>query len=757
MKVCLVSAAALVIFGSATAFAQEAQSPPANAAPAGETLPEVKVVTEPEQKPKPAAKKKTVNAAPPPAPVVAQAPPAQEPVTEPETPGQKFDADLRNATGHSDGYIAPGTATATKTATPIAETPQSISVVTADRMRDQGVRTVESALRYVPGVYAEPYGFDSRGDYTMIRGTEPTKFLDGLKRSLYYWDVGKPDPYELERIEVLRGPASMLYGQHTSGGLLNMVSKRPEAETHGEVGVEFGSYDRRGVFTDNTGKLTDDGKWLYRFVGIGYEGDTQMDSTDNSRLLFAPSLTYKPQAGTSITLLGHAQKDKASGSTLGFFPIEGTLVAGPNGRVSTKTNPSNPDFDKYDTDNQAITALIDHQITDDWSVHHGTRYMAFNLSYKGAYADIYSNPGNFFLDPQRRTVNRFQFASEVDGNILTTDTNTQLKFATGMLKHRVLAGFDYTRLEINEDSGDYLDTTPFDIYNPVYPTTPTPLPDLSLYATNTAQYAHGFYVQDQMRLGPLTAIAGVRYDEVRDTAVGSESQESSAITQRYALMYETPFGLNPYITYGESFTPVAGQNPGEPFFKPVVGELKEIGFKYQPAPKTLISAAIYQLDEQNRLTSDPTDPNRQTQLGQTRVEGWEIEAITGITENIDVIASYSYNDARIKTGDGAGNHIEAVPEQLASLWAVYKFLDGPLNGFSLGGGIRYIGETGDSYYKAPSYTLFDAMIAYDAKTWRWQLNGSNLEDEVYIGSCGSRGDCFYGQRLNITTSLTYRY
>lgn len=748
------------------ALGQESPPPaPAAKAPDAASLPAIEVVG----KKQGAAKKKQTakqGKSAPKAKSVVPATPSPQPQAQPTppTPGQSFDNEIKAATGPVDGYVAGATATATKTATPVALTPQSISVVTADRMRDQAAYSVESALRYVPGVNAEPYGFDSRGDYTTVRGTTPTQFLDGLKRGFYFYDFGKPDPFELERIEVLRGPASNLYGQHTSGGLINMISKRPQQESQGEIGVEYGSYDRKRVEFDTTGAMSADGRWLYRLVGVAHEGETQMDFTDNSRLLLAPSLTFKPQAGTTFTVLGHLQSDTASSSTLGFFPNKGTLTPGDNGRrISTSTNPSNPDFDRYDTDNRFITVLADHRVNDVLSLHQSARYTEFELTQRGLYPDIYSESLPFldpYIDPAGTQVNRFIYATDAKGQIWNSDTRAELKLSTGPIKHRVLVGYDYVRYALQENYREDFDDTPFNVFDPNYTTTP-PIdpnsPDFFSQITDQVQTSQGVYLQDQFRLGPLLATAGVRFDQVedRDPSVGKDSK--SATSQRYALIYETGNGFNPYVSFGQSFEPVAGQDINGAFFKPIIGEIKEIGFKYQVAPKTLISGAIYQLDEENRLSTDPTNPNFSVQLGQTRVEGFELEALVGVTSNFNLIANYAYTDAKITSGDDAGSVIFYVPEHLASFWGVYKFDSGYLKNVSIGAGVRYVGVTGEDYWEAPGVTLFDAMIAYDTDHWRWALNGSNLEDEVHIAGCDPRGDCFYGQRLNVTTSLSYKF
>lgn len=758
-------AGAQMLSGAAAAqqAAEPVQSanPPAAAAPAeAQPLPELEVVGKKKQ----AAKKKPVAQKQKPAKAVATpqaAPPpvAQEPVPEAASPGKKFDDTINAATGPVEGYVPTATTTGSKTATPITEIPQSVSVVTADRIRDQAPQALEAALRYVPGVYAEPYGFDSRGDYTTIRGTAPTQFLNGLKRGFYFYDFGKPDPFELERIEVLRGPGSMLYGQHASGGLINMISKRPQEKASGEVGVQYGSYDRRRVEFDSTGAVTDDGKWLYRVVGVAHEGDTQMDNTDNSRLLLSPSLTFRPQAGTSLTLLGHLQKDTASSSTLGFMPNSGTRVPGPSGRrIPTSTNPSNADFDKYDTENESVTVLFDHRVNDYLSVHQSARYMNFEVTQRGLYPNIYDltgkDPANGpYLDPERRLIDRYTYATDASGDVWNSDTRAEVKANTGPVKHQILAGFDFTRYALDEAYGDGYDPTPFDLYDPDY-SQPTTMPDFYLF-TDSTQTARGLYLMDQMRIGPLIGIAGVRYDNVVDDEVVLGKQENSAVTKRFALIYETPFKVNPYVSYGESFDSVPASQGV--FFKPVRGELMEAGVKYQPNAKTLISAAVFQLDELNRVAfgDNPAAPPRQ--LGATRVEGFEIEALVGVTRNFDVIASYSYTDAMIEKGDDAGTRIPFIPDHLASLWGIYKFDSGWLKGFSVGGGVRYVGEIGEDFWQTEDFTLFDAMIAYETEKWRWSLNGSNLEDEAHVASCDPRGDCFYGQRLNVTTTLTHKF
>src|SRR5690349_3885964 len=256
-------------------------------------------------------------------------------------------AGVRVETGTSPvrGYLANQSATGTKTDTPLRETPQSITVVTADRVTDQGALTVQEALRYVPGVFADAYGLDSRGDYPRIRGQDPNIYLDGTRVvNTFNANEWRPDPYTLERIEVLRGPASVLYGDTSTAGLLNLVSKRPQAESFNEIGVQYGSFNRKQVQMDSTGKLTKDGEWLYRFIGVFRDSGTQTDYVPDDRIVLAPSLTWRPTINTNWTVLGTYQKDK-TGSSTAFLPHEGTLFPGPNGLIPVRRFAGEPGFD----------------------------------------------------------------------------------------------------------------------------------------------------------------------------------------------------------------------------------------------------------------------------------------------------------------------------------------------------------------------------------------------------------------------------
>ena len=771
------------------------------------TLPPLTVETK-KAAPK-AAKKaspKQKRAAPAPAPA-----PVSEPAALPVAP--------ETATGPVRDYVATQSATGTKTDTPIREIPQSISVVGTEQVRDQGAQNLGEALRYMPGVLGDGFGFDSRGDYVLLRGIPASYFLDGLRTSFRssYAETAAIEPYSIERIEVLRGPAGMLYGQSSTGGIINAISKRPQDTPHAEIGVEYGSYDWRQAMFDFGGPVTTDGRWLYRFVGLGREAGTQVDHVDNDRIFLMPSLTFRPSVDTNITLMGTWRKDQG-GSVQQFLPHEGTLF--PNSvtgrRVSRSTFIGEPG-DYNDTDQQSVSLLFDHKFSDWLSINHGSRYTHTENTYSTHYTaplsaeivsvinslvglpvlDVASVP---FLDPARQNISRIYLWRKTESDVFNSDTNMTAKFYSGPLSHKVTAGFDYMRHETGGrgtegfllDNVYQLGQTPFNMYNPVYGQTPfyihtdgtsfgTVLPDsLSDVIDDRdkqVQEQRGIYIQDQIKFGNWTAVLGLRHDWLDITFGSNPTLKESATTGRAGLMYSFDFGLTPYVSYSTAFTPQPGTTVVDNYFfpttqggaKPLEGEQFEIGFKYQvPGKPFVINAAYFDLTESNRLVENLVTQNA-LQGAEAHIRGFEFEAAGRITENITLIGTYTYMDSEYSdhfNPSEIGTPVEGIPRHMASLWGLYKFTDGALQGLTLGGGVRYVGEsqdygrlvTGvDGLVTSPDFTLFDAMIAYERDNWRWQLVGQNLEDKFYVVNCQTRGDCGIGQGRTLITRLSYRY
>lgn len=652
-----------------------------------------------------------------------------------------------SATGPVHGYAATRSATATKTDTPLIETPQAISIVTRERIEDQGATSLQDALNYAAGVRSDAYGLDSRTDSVRIRGVYPAEFKDGLMRLMtgYYTSNTRNDPYLFERIEVLRGPASMLYGQGTIGGVINMVSKRPLPYAQREIGLQYGSFDRKQLQADLSGPLTEDGKFLYRLVAVARDAQTQVDHVDDDRKMIAPSLTWKPSADTTLTLQALWQDDH-SGSTSQFFPWSGIRLPNPNGRIPLDRFIGEPGFDRYDSERKEIGWLFEHRFNSQWSVRQNLRYSDNEVDYRTLYADSFSNPADPFIDANDRVMNRWLYMDNRKTRVLATDQHVEGKFSTGRVRHHLLVGLDWARHR-EESATASAFGFPIDIYNPVYGNFAVPaltdLPDTDMRQT-------GVYVQDQLRLGRWSLLAGLRHDRVVNSQQGAKDEKDRATTRRAALMYNFDNGLAPYISYSESFTPVAGSNNAGRF-KPLEGEQVEIGVKFQPrGQRMMYGLALYELKEVNQLQADPGNPGNSIQVGEITNRGLEFEAIGRLLPWLDVAAHYNYIDI--------DPTLEAIPKHQAAVWGQTRFSIGDRPGFLAGLGIRYFSAfTDGAAPETPSVTLFDAMIGYDHGRWRYALNVQNLEDEEYVSICGGRGDCWFGARRTVVATASYRF
>lgn len=662
--------------------------------------------------------------------------------------------EVERGDGPVEGYVAKRSVSATKTDTPIIETPQSISVITADRIRDQGSLTIQDSLRYVSGMRGEAYGFDSRGDFSLVRGVSPTIFLDGLQQSVGSYTNTRTDPFTLERVEVIKGPSSMLYGQSSVGGLLNLVSKRPQAERRNELQLQYGSFDRKQIAFDSTGPLDDDGTLLYRVVAIGRDSQTQVDHTQDNRLVFMPSLTWRPNEQFEWTLMANVQKDDG-GTTSSFLPHRGTVLSAPYGEIGSERFVSEPGFDEYDTEQKALTSQMSWRLDETWTLRQNLRWQKSKVSYQ----TMYGWPP--VLGADDRTVNRVWSVSKPEVTIWTVDHQAESRFDTGALQHTLLMGVDYRHAVTDSRSARGV-ATPLDLYDPVYGTFDPSGITLSDVPQQRA-VQKGLYVQDQVRLDKWLMTLGLRKDWAETRVEDGNRQKDDAVTGRVGLTYLFDNGVAPYISYSESFTPIIGLNTiTQQSYKPLEGEQWELGIKYQPVgSNTLLTAAVFDLREKNRQMPDPANPLSTIQAGEARVQGLELEGLVEVDPNWDLIATYSYLDSEVAKGPPAqqGKRIASVPEHMASLWSQHRFSVAGISGFSAGAGVRYVGASwdGTDSLKTPSTTLFDAMLGYAYQDWSFTLTATNLEDETYYTTCLSRGDCFTGNRRTVVATASYSF
>jgi len=651
------------------------------------------------------------------------------------------------ATSPVEGYVATRSATATKTDTPLSETPQAITVIPREQIVDQGAQNIQDTMNYAAGVRPNAYGVDNRADYVRVRGVEPVQYLDGL-RQYFSFNNPRTEVYAMERVEVLRGPSSMLYGQGSTGGIVNLVSKRPLEETQREIGVVLGNHNRREIQADLTGPASEDGQWLYRVIAVGRDSDTQVQYAPDDRLMLAPSLTWRPSAATSLTLQATWQKDRA-GTTQSFLPWSGSVQENPNGRIPTRRFASEPGFDAYDTEQFSVGWLFEHQFNETWKVRQNFRNTVSSVDYKTLYPNVYgARRGDSYIDPEQTTVDRIFYVNKPRMRTLLADQNLEGKLNWGRTEHTVIFGMDYSRYRETSQTASGAGS-PLNLYHPVYGN----VPEYELSDNpKINQQQIGFYAQDQIKFDKnWIFLAGIRRDRADSTTEGQDRETDMATTKRFGLMYAADNGWSPYLSYSESFTPIAGADFYNQRWKPMRGKQVEAGIKYMPKDVDIeFTAAAYDLREKNRQTNDPNNPNNQIQAGKTRTRGVELELRGRVTKDVDVIANYIYTDL--------DPQLEAQPKHMASMWGKYRFALAGQPGFAVGAGVRYLSAFRDGGApETPAVTLFDAMLSYDNGPWRYALNVNNIADRTYEVVCLDRGDCFYGARRTVMLSGAYRF
>ncbi|ALM86108.1 TonB-dependent siderophore receptor [Bordetella sp. N] len=665
-------------------------------------------------------------------------------------------------TGHVDGYVARRGLSGMKTDSALIETPQSISVVTSDQIRDVKASSLADVLGYTPGFSSQTASFNRMVDDFMLRGfnvaTGNSGMLrDGLKLQSSVYDGGQ-DPYGLERVEVLRGAASVLYGQLSPGGLVNAVSKRPTDTPLHELNVEGGSYDRRQLSGDFSGPLTEDGVWSYRVTGLTREANNWMDHTPDDKTYLAPSLRWQPSAATSLTMLATYQHIRTNFAAP--LPAAQTL----NGKLPHDFFVGEPDFDRYDTDTWTVGYAFEHAFNDSWKVRQSTRY--FQADGNWDYLSFGALNANGSV--RRGVVSRNERSTGV-----ASDTSVEWKTATGPVAHTVLAGVDYYRSRYDSHRYSGTVTALDNIYDPTYGATPV-LNTTGDYGIGTRGEALGLYLQDQMRLhDKWVLVLGERQDWARSNQTtfssGANTRvKDSATSGRAGLVYLADNGLAPYVSASQSFSPTIGADRNGNPFKPTKGTQYELGMRYKPpGTEMLFSAAVYDLAQRNALTTDPDDSTYSVQTGKVRSRGLELEARAKFGA-ASLTASYAYTDARTTRSNDptlVDQRVALVPLHAASLWADYDFTGLGIAGLTLGAGARYNSSSNIPGYDrdAPGYVLFDGMARYDfganhpsMKGLSLTLNARNLFNRGYV-SCAASNGCRYGAPRLLYATMTYRW
>lgn len=659
----------------------------------------------------------------------------------------------------------------TKTETPLVELPQPVTIITSDRFLSQGAISISDTVKYAGGVLANPYGRDTRVDGFNVRGIDALQFRDGMRDIFSYYASITSDPYNFSRVEIVRGPASVLFGQGSIGGLVNLVSKTPEFKTNGELSLVYGSYDRKEMLGDINVALSD--TLAIRAVARVRAADTYVDHVPDDRVMFAPSIRWQPTPDTDVILTGLYQEDD-TGSTSQFLPIVGTFrpnPANPDGRLDRYTFVGKAGWDRYNGRSLQGGGSITHKFSDAIRLSLKARYIDSDLEYFTHYADSYSYPTDPFsvYGTDGRTIGLYADASDARMNVFSTDNTLKLTFNTGAnIEHDLLVGIDYSWNRVGKR---YAATTPevIDLYDIDY--------DALLTYDPTGPFAYesqkqlGIYVQDQIRFfDRVSVVVGTR----RDRVTGSSGNKDNATTFRAGIIGEIGAGFSPFFSYTESFLPIAGviDNGDGSFgapYKPQTGTQFEAGVKWQPDPRTLVTATAFHIKERNRvlyLSNGAT-----TQSGELTTKGIELEASRTLPGEFELLVNYGYSKLRSE----ANTSLDYMPRHTASIWSTKSFdvTDGAR--LRLGAGVVYNSKSistgaidpyglnpaipaGELYsVVTPSRTTVDALAEISWNRWRFALNATNLLDKRSFASCLSRGDCFMAAPRNVMATVGVRF
>jgi iron complex outermembrane receptor protein len=670
--------------------------------------------------------------------------------------------------GPVQGYVAHRSSSGTKTNTPIMETPQSVSVIGADQIRDQKAMKLDEALRYTAGVRAGTFGADTRNDWWLIRGFKSDDiglFLDGMQLFYTAYASWRLPPSNMERIEVLRGPSAVLYGGSSPSGIVNVISKTPPTEPIRYIETGVNNFGNAYVGFDVGGPVAtqpQDGKLFYRVTGEVRNGDTQVNFTPDNNYSIAPSFTWKPDADTTFTVLASASKTDTRG--INFLPYQGTVTNAPFGKIPTSFFSGDPSVDKFTREQEMLGYQFERNLTDDLTFRQNARFAHIDLTYRGYV-------GSGWADVNTGTLARYNWYAKDTANQADLDNQLEYRFNTGPVKHTMLFGVDLKGYQIDDYQAFGFGVSSINVLNPSYGAAEVPLPTSPFRNFLITQKQAGTYLQDQMKLGNFTLVLSGRNDWVettqaaRDTGAMVGQRDDSKFSGRAGLIYNFDNGIAPYVSYATSYNPIIGLNATNQLFLPETGQQAEIGVKVEPKGfDGYFTAALFDLKRQN-VPSAATGAivTLQNQTGEVTSRGIELEAVANATKELKLIGAFTaYHIFNSKDIDPTviGLVPTNTPSTLISGWADYTFKDGPLVGFGFGGGVRYVGSSwadAANTLEVPSVVLGDLALHYEWQNWRTALNVINLTDKIYVASCASAGSCFYGDRRRVTASVSYKW
>lgn len=630
-----------------------------------------------------------------------------------------------------------------KVPTSILNTPASVSVVTQKEIEQRSASTTEEVLQYTPGVITDFYGTDDRNDYFKIRGFQATTYRDGL--TLGSMRGVREEPFAYERIEILRGANSTLFGPADPGGSVNFVSKKPRFDKFGQGYVTYGSFNHVETGIDLGDSLNEDQTLAYRFTGKIQDSDREYDHSQDDDKFVMGGLTWAPTAFTSATVIvDHLKREGTPNS--GGYPLDR--------EYDRKDFFGEPDYNFHDVERTSISGTFTHDFDNGFIVRSNMRYSELTDDFGYVYlSDSASRTGT--------TVNRFLFGTDSEADQLNGNLMLQYDARFENIDSSTIVGVEY-RDASSEDSSVYAVTTPINIANPVYSGAPAAV---APYSRNKQDYTtKSVFVQQNLSFYErLIVTAGMRNDSLdlasTDITNVKATDSFSENSVRGALTYLINDEVSAYVSMVESVAPPQiGVTPER-------GKQYEVGLKYSPAGmNALFSAAVYDLTQEDitiAVVQASGAIERET-VGESRVRGLDLEAKAEVTQNLSLIGGYSYMESEVLRGalrSGAplkGNEFEAAPKHSASLWSYYTL---PGTEMSVGLGARYTG----AYYfnpantaKSEATTLFDAAFNYRIfRDTDLAINVSNLLDEQHVVGSGTAN--YYNPGREITAKVSYNW
>lgn len=653
---------------------------------------------------------------------------------------------------------------ATKSDTPIVETARSISIETERDFVIKGSQSLDDVLTYSAGVTAEPFGFSTRGDFAQVRGLDAPEYRDNLQYLFGFYNNTRQDIYTLEQVEVLKGPASVLYGAGSPGGIINVVTKRPHGTTEGEVRLDYGSFDRKQIATDfNIAIPGAEDSAQFRFVGLLRDSDTQIEEVADDKLVIAPAFTARPAPGTEITILAN-YSDQDSDTAHQFLPVTGTLFPSADGQeIDPYVYHGAPGFNAYNTESFALTLIAEQQISEAISIEGIGRYLDTQADYRQAWIAFTGN-GVPRIDADGNGGWTFYLADNRSEQ-LAFDVRARADFATGPIEHELLAGVQHQNVFTDSDTAYLYAYRTLNAFNPQYLDVPTVAEVEQFKGDGPKNYVDstGFYISNQMSFGDFVANAGIRFDDVTNRVQNGSTQKDDATSLSFGILWRGPEGISPYASYAESFEPVVGVDTiTNKQLLPQEGRQYEVGVKYQPpGVNALVTMSAFDIEVSNLPNPNSLVGGNSQQEGVSKVRGVELEA-NAFLGGLRLDGNVSYLDAE----DPNDLRLTSIADWQASLFALYSF-SGALEGLSLGGGVRYVGGNESSglsaidgsllTYRVDGRTVGDLSAGYDFGPFELRVTARNVTNEEYYSVCLVRGDCFPGEKRSINGALTYNF